>query len=161
MYHLLRSLFIFGGLTVSLLVHAESGVTSTEIKLGQSAAFTGPTAVLGTGMREGLLAAFAEINATGGVHGRKINLVAKDDGYEPERARANVTDLISKDDVFLIIGGVGTPTAMACVPVCEEAKVPFLAPFTGALRRPYNPFVIHLRASYEEEVERLVRFLVD
>ena len=142
---------------------AAPGVTPTEIKLGQTAVFDGPASALGLGMRTGLQAAFAEINDQGGIAGRKINLVTKDDGYEPTQAIANARALIQDEKAFLLIGGVGTPTASAIIPVCQESQVPFVAAFTGAgaLRSPVNPLVINLRASYGQEMERLAALLVD
>jgi Periplasmic binding protein len=74
--------------------HAEPGVFDNRIVFGQSAAFEGSAAALGLGMREGILAAFNEANATGGVTGRRLELVSYDDGYEPEKAIANTKRLI-------------------------------------------------------------------
>ena len=73
---------------------AEPGVGEDKILFGQSAAFQGPAAALGVGVREGILAAFHEANASGGVHGRRLELIARDDGYEPTRAIDNIKKLI-------------------------------------------------------------------
>jgi ABC-type branched-subunit amino acid transport system substrate-binding protein len=139
------------------------GVSDTEILLGQSCALTGPAAALGTGMKSGMLACFGKINSTGGINGRKIRLISKDDGYEPQRAITNTRELISQDKVFVLIGEVGTPTSKAVVPIAEEAKVPFVGPFTGAefLRNPFKKYVINVRGSYYEEMEKLAQYLVD
>ncbi|MCA3339915.1 MAG: ABC transporter substrate-binding protein [Roseomonas sp.] len=146
-------------------VMAQSGIFNDRIVFGQAAPLDGPAAALGTGMRDGILAAFAEANKAGGVHGRKLELIARDDGYEPTRS-ANVTrQLISEDNVFALIGPVGTPTSQAAQPIAAEAGVPFIGPFTGAefLRDAKLANVINLRASYfqetEEMVERLTRDL--
>src|SRR5215208_2324841 len=96
---------------VEIAAHAESGVSDDRIVFGQSAAFDGPAAALGLGMREGILAAFGEANAAGGVNGRRLELVSYDDGYEPERAIKNTNHLIKDDQVFTLIGEVGTPTS--------------------------------------------------
>ena len=140
----------------------EKGVTDTEILLGQSAALTGPASALGTGMKTGLEAAFAEINAAGGVHGRKFRLISKDDGYEPKRAIVHTTALINDDNVFAIIGTVGTPTAKALQPITTEAGVPLIGPFTGAgfLRNKENRNVVNLRATYDQETEEWIERLV-
>jgi branched-chain amino acid transport system substrate-binding protein len=144
-------------------VSAETGVSSSEIVLGQSCALTGPAEALGTGMRSGLNAYFAKVNAEGGVNGRTIRLISKDDGYEPERAIQNTKALLEQDRVFLLIGEVGTPTSKAVVPIAEEAKVPFFGPFTGAefLRNPFNKWVVNVRGSYYQEMENLANYLVD
>jgi ABC-type branched-subunit amino acid transport system substrate-binding protein len=142
---------------------AAQGVTDKEILLGQAAAMKGQAAGLGTGMQAGLQVWFDKVNGKGGVHGRKINLTSVNDGYEPERCVQAVKMLIEKSNVFAIIGGVGTPTAKVAIPVCTDAKVPFVGAFTGAelLRSPYNRYVVNLRASYYQETEQLAQYLVD
>jgi ABC-type branched-subunit amino acid transport system substrate-binding protein len=159
------SFFIFFFLFTAAPLHAEDGVFPDKIVFGQTAATDGPASALGIGMRDGMLAAFKEANDAGGVNGRKLELIARDDGYEPERAIVNAKTLINDDNVFALVGGVGTPTANAILPIVTMAKVPFIGPFTGAefLRSPFNRFVVNLRASYwqetEEWVERLTKDL--
>jgi ABC-type branched-subunit amino acid transport system substrate-binding protein len=113
-------------------------------------------------MKKGMLMYFDRINAEGGVAGRKIELVTRDDGYDPAKAAANTKALIDDEKVFSLIGYVGTPTSNAALPIFTEAKVPFFAPFTGAeaLRNPLNREIFHIRASYFDETERIVGFLV-
>ncbi len=132
------------------------------IVLGQSCALSGPAENLGLEMRAGLLAAFSKINSEGGVNGRDIVLISRDDGYEPDRAIRNTRNLIQEENVFMLIGEVGTPTSEAVVPLVEEWKVPFFAPFTGAelLRVPFRKYVINVRASYFQEMERLASYLI-
>lgn len=114
-------------------------------------------------MRAGLQAAIANINDTGGVKGRDILLRSMDDGYEPDRAIKNTLQLIQDDQVFLLIGEVGTPTSKAIVPIIEQYKIPFFAPFSGAelLRNPFHRYVINVRASYYQEMEALTSYLTD
>jgi len=140
---------------------AESGVFEDKIVFGQSAAFKGPAAALGLEMRQGILSAFEEANAAGGVNGRKLMLVSYDDGYEPNKAIDNTRKLIREDNVFALIGEVGTPTSKAVQPIASEAGVPFIGPFTGAefLRDPYKRTVINVRASYYQETEAMVERL--
>ena len=139
----------------------DPGVFEDRIVFGQSAAFTGPAGQLGIGMRHGIEAAFAEINRAGGVNGRRLELVTRDDTYEPELAIANTTELIEEENVFALIGAVGTPTSRSAVPVAEMGGVPYIAPFTGAafLRDPKLRSVINLRASYNQETEEMVERL--
>jgi ABC-type branched-subunit amino acid transport system substrate-binding protein len=141
--------------------HAEPGVFDDRIVFGQSAAFEGPAAALGLGMREGILAAFNEANATGGANGRRLELVSYDDGYEPEKAIANTKRLIDEDGVFALVGEVGTPTSNAAQPIATEAGVPFIGPFTGAafLRDPSLGNVINVRGSYDQETEAWIEHL--
>jgi ABC-type branched-subunit amino acid transport system substrate-binding protein len=140
---------------------AEPGITPDRILLGQAAALEGPAAELGRGMREGLAAAFAEVNRAGGLRGRRLELLARDDGYEPTRAVEVTRRLIEEDRVFALVGPVGTPTSQAAQPVAAAAGVPFVGPFTGAefLRDPKLGNVVNLRASYFQETEAMVERL--
>ncbi|MCB1917250.1 MAG: ABC transporter substrate-binding protein [Rhodocyclaceae bacterium] len=137
---------------------AVTGVTDDRVVLGQSAALSGPAEALGREMRLGAKLYFDQINAAGGVHGRRIELRSLDDGYEPDRAAANTRLLIEREQVFALFGYVGTPTSKAALPVFTEAKVPFVAPFTGAelLRQPFNRLIFNLRASYYDETAKIV-----
>ena len=148
-------------LIADVSARAEPGVTDDKIVFGQSAAFDGPAAALGLGMREGILAAFNEANASGGVNGHKLELTSYDDGYEPERAIANTKRLINDDAVFALVGEVGTPTSNAAQPIATEAGVPFIGPFTGAgfLRDPALKNVINIRGSYGQETEAWIEHL--
>jgi ABC-type branched-subunit amino acid transport system substrate-binding protein len=146
----------------AVTAHAETGVTDTAILIGQSAAFSGPAQELGLEMRQGAKLVFDSVNAQGGIHGRKIQLIAHDDGYEPERAAANTRKLINEDRVFALFGYVGTPTSQAALPIFTEAKVPFIGAFTGAqlLREPFNRHIFNVRASYFDETEKIIEQLV-
>ncbi len=134
------------------------GVSDTAIVLGQSGPFTGPSAQLGLQFNIGAQLYLEQINAQGGVHGRRIEIQRLDDGYEPERCVANTKQFIA-DGVFGLFGYVGTPTSLAALPLATAAKLPFFAPFTGAqaLREPFNRYVIHVRASYFDETAAIVR----
>jgi branched-chain amino acid transport system substrate-binding protein len=148
-------------LAVSTVAFGETGVSDDAIVFGQSAAFKGPASALGIGMRDGLLAAFNEANQASGVHGRLLRLVYYNDGYEPEKAIENTIRLIEEDEVFALIGEVGTPTSNAVQPIATEREMPFIGPFTGAafLRHPSLQNVINVRASYGQETETWVEYL--
>ena len=137
---------------------AETGVTDRKILLGQSAAFSGPAAQLGLQLYSGAKVYFDQVNATGGVYGRKIEIIQKDDKYEADLAAANTKALIENEAVFALFGYVGTATSNAALPIFTQAKVPFFAPYTGAqsLREPLNRQVFNIRASYNDETEYLV-----
>jgi ABC-type branched-subunit amino acid transport system substrate-binding protein len=128
--------------------------------VGQSAALSGPAAQLGIQMNAGARLWFDQVNASGGIQGQTIELRAADDGYEPDRCKAN-TEKFIKDDAFALLGYVGTPTCAAALPVINEEKIPFFGPFTGAeiLRDPFSRSVFHLRASYYDETELIVKQL--
>src|SRR6202171_1477456 len=141
----------------------ETGVSADRILFGQAAALEGPSSALGRGMRQGILAAFAEVNAKGGVHGRRLELVSRDDGYDPDRSVVQTTRLIEQDRVFALIGAVGTPTTTATVPIANARNVPFIGPFTGAafLRVPELHNVVSIRAGYGAEAETWIKHLTE
>ncbi len=128
--------------------------------LGQSAPTTGAAAQLGIQMHHGAKLYFDQFNAQGGLSGRPVELRLLDDGYEPERCKAN-TEQFLRDDAFALLGYVGTPTSLAALPLVNQARIPFFGPFTGAqaLREPLSRWVFHVRASYFDETALIVRQL--
>ena len=134
----------------------------SRIVLGQSAAFSGPAMQLGTQFHAGARLWFDQLNAKGGVGGRQVEIRHLDDGYEPDRCVANTEKLI-KDEVFALFGYIGTPTSLAALPLATSARVPFIAPFTGAmgLREPFKREAFHLRASYDDETALIVKQLIE
>jgi ABC-type branched-subunit amino acid transport system substrate-binding protein len=152
------SLIVAGALSGAGFAFAETGVTDTEVKLGMVNAQSGPAQGLGKGMLAGAKAVFDEVNAKGGVHGRKVKLVVGDDGYEPEKAIEATLKMIEEEKVFSLFGYVGTPTANAVIPIVKEMKVPLVGLFTGAmtLRQPVTREIFNVRASYDDEAEALV-----
>ena len=139
------------------------GVTDSEIRFGISAPFTGPAKELGQNMKLGIEAAFNAANANGGVYGRQLRLVAADDGYEPARTAATMKQLYERDQVFGLVGNVGTPTAVVALPYALDRKMLFFGAFTGAglLRNdPPDRYVFNYRASYAEETAAVVNYLV-
>ena len=149
------------GILVWLYTQKNNDIVGKQIVLGQSCALSGPAAQLGRQMMKGATACFSFINSKGGVHGRTIRLITQDDFYEPDYARRNTLELITRQHVFAMFGEVGTPTSKAALPVAQKYHVPFLMPFTGAefLRNPPSPLVVNLRNSYYAETEALVEYL--
>jgi branched-chain amino acid transport system substrate-binding protein len=142
---------------------AVRGVSDSEIRFGISAPLTGPAKELGQHMKQGIEAAFNVANAKGGVYGRQLRLVAADDGYEPTRTAATMKQLYEKDQVFGLVGNVGTPTAVVALPYALDRKMLFFGAFTGAglLRNdPPDRYVFNYRASYAEETAAVVNYLV-
>ncbi|MDM0114710.1 ABC transporter substrate-binding protein [Variovorax sp. J22R133] len=133
--------------------------SETPIVLGQSAPFSGPAAQLGIQFYEGAKLMFDQHNAQ---PGRDVEIKFLDDGYEPDRCAANTKKLL-EEDVFGLFGYIGTPTSLAALPMAVKEKVPFIAPFTGAmsLRDPFQKNVFHLRASYNDETAVIVRQLTN
>jgi branched-chain amino acid transport system substrate-binding protein len=134
--------------------------SESKIVLGQSAAFTGAAAQLGLQFNAGAKVYFDQLNATGGIGRRPIELIALDDGYEPDRCAENTRTLIAQD-VMALFGYIGTPTSLVALPLAVDGRVPFVAPFTGAisLRQPMHKNAFHLRASYDDETALIVKQL--
>lgn len=134
-----------------------------DIILGSSLPLSGPAEGLGTELKAGYDAYFAKINGAGGIKGSKIIVKAKDDQYEPRNTSTNSTELAEKEKVFALFGYVGTPTTQVALPVVDKNNIPLFGMFTGAgiFRNPINKNVFNVRASYNEEAERLASFFVD
>ncbi len=161
---LIRSIIVgFSTLWLAATALATVGVTDSEILIGSSLVLSGPTQDLGQGMKSGYELVINKVNAAGGIHGRKIKLVVKDDKYEPLVSNENTKALVNNDKVFSLFGYVGTPTTNASVPVINESKLPLLGMFTGAeiFRKPVNPLLFHVRASYYQETEKLVKHFTE
>lgn len=139
------------------------GVSDTIIRLGTSSALTGHAGSLGSQYLQGALVYFNEINSQGGVAGRKIEVVALDDQYNPTKTVANTQKLINDEKVFALFNYVGTPTSVAVKPIVHSAEIPLLGLFTGAeaLRQPLSRHIFHLRDSYYSEAEGAVHYFVD
>lgn len=146
--------------TVALAAVPTLRAQGERILLAQSAPFSGPAAQLGIQFHQGAKLYFEQVNAQGGIHRRNVELVKLDDGYEPDRCAENTRKLIAEDPLALF-GYIGTPTSLAALPIATQARMPFFAPFTGAmgLRQPFNRYAFHLRASYNDETELIVRQL--
>ncbi len=139
------------------------GVSPTEVTFGMSAAFSGTAKELGRQTRLGFEVAFAGANDAGGIAGRKLHLVALDDNNEPKRAVAVVRELVEAKRVFALVGTVGSAAIQAYLPYLQEKGILMFGSLSGAdfLRNdPPDRWVFNFRASYAEETEALVRYLV-
>ncbi|MBC7474683.1 MAG: ABC transporter substrate-binding protein [Candidatus Sericytochromatia bacterium] len=152
-------------LTLSLTTSsfAENTSSDTDLKIGMSTALTGKNSFLGTSFLEGANSYINLVNEQGGIKGKKLKIIARDDKYEPDTAIINVYNLSKKDKVFCLLGDVGTPTTMAIKSLLKREKLPLIAPLTGAkrLRNPVHPYIINYRASYGQEVETFLKGAVD
>jgi branched-chain amino acid transport system substrate-binding protein len=137
------------------------GVGARSVLFGQSAPLTGSNAELGNDIRNGALAYFRKVNEAGGLHGRKLELLSLDDANQVPRAEANTAKLIQEDRVFALFGYASATLSRPALPFVEKHQVPFLAPFTGAdPMRVFNRHVYNLRASYADELEKIVEHFV-
>ena len=132
-----------------------------DIVLGQSASFSGSFSEQAIAYRDGALLYFDEVNRRGGIHGRKIRLVSRDDRYDVNLALSNTSKLIDEDRAFALVLYTWTPIARAVIPVAAERRIPFFAPYSGAtdVYRSGSPYVFTIRASYFAELEMIVRHL--
>lgn len=149
------------GLTLMGMVQgapAGQGVTNDEITIGQSAGFSGTVSEEVKQATAGANAYFDLVNKQGGVNGRRITLKSLDDGFDPERTMANTRKLIDEDVLALFLYR-GTPTTEAIVPMVKDAKIPLIAPISGAnsLRNPPQHYIFNVRTAYREEVQALAR----
>jgi len=133
------------------------GVTPDRIKIGSCNALTGPASFLGMQMVIGAKAYFSMVNAQGGVNGRKLELVTKDDGYEADKAEP-CWESLQKADVFAAAFFVGTPTGLKYIPLAETSHTPIVGLFTGAeaLIDPVHRSIFNIRASYFDETREQV-----
>ena len=144
------ALFGFAGLAAA---------ANDDIVIGQSAPITGSNADLGQDIRNGALAYFRKVNAHGGIRGHKITLLTLDDHNDAKVAGANAKTLVEKEGAVALFGFASATLSLPAMPTVESAKVPFFAPFTGAdTIRKQNNFVYTVRATYADEIEKLVGF---
>lgn len=139
------------------------GVTDREIRFGMVGPFSGASKELGREMKLGIDTAFDRANDEGGIDGRMLHLISADDGYEPTRTLDAMKQLYDKDQVFGFIGNVGTPTAAVAIPYALERRTLFFGAFTGSniLRNdPPDRYVFNYRASYAEETDAVVHYLI-
>ena len=133
---------------------------SQNLRIGQTAALTGPLAFPFVEMNKGIAAAFQEVNDKGGIDGRMLEMVSLDDVGMPAKAAENTRQLIEKDQVLTMFACGGTTSVMGALQVLVPAKVPLIAPATGSdALRPFNPLVFHTRASYAQELNKIARQL--
>ncbi len=144
------------------------GVTPSEIALGTHQDLSGPVKGWGVAVANGMKMAVDEINAAGGIQGRKIKLVVEDSGYDPKRAVLASQKLIEKDQVFSMVGPMGSPTVLAAQDIVLEAGVPQLFPLTAAQftfkfdpAKPQERLKFNNLLPYVESTRAAVKYMVD
>src|SRR6201993_1185469 len=133
------------------------GVTENSVLIGSCSALDGPARFLGNQTVLGATTYLHSINDDGGVYGRKVQLLAFDDGYDPDKAPACFKRM-AREGVFALGFFVGTPTAKVYVPMAQEEKIPVVGLFTGAqlLYEPLKHYIVNVRASYYDETREQV-----
>jgi len=156
---------LFGALLIATTVSAQAadpGVTDSEIKLGQTMPYSGSAS--GYGIMGRVEAAYYEmINAKGGVNGRKIRFISLDDGYSPAKTVEQTRKLAEQEEVFAIVGSLGTPTNSAVQRYLNDRKVPQVFISTGASKwdNPKNfPYTISLYPPYRLEAQTFAKYLL-
>ncbi len=135
------------------------GVTKTTILIGQSGPMSGSNREFGEDIRDGVLAYFNKVNAAGGVNGRKLELITLDDANDAKRSGENGRILIEQRGVLALFGYASATLSLPALPFVEKNRLPFVGPFTGAEpMRKFNRYVYNIRASYADELEKIVEF---
>jgi branched-chain amino acid transport system substrate-binding protein len=145
---------------VAMVTTLSGTLASAQIVIGQTAGFTGAVAASVKETTDGAKLYFDAVNARGGVNGQKIELISLDDKFDPKLALENAKKLIDQGVVSLFLNR-GTPHTQALMPLLNDAKVPLVAPSTGAmvLHEPVHPWIFNVRATYQREAERAVAHL--
>jgi branched-chain amino acid transport system substrate-binding protein len=144
-------------------LNAQQGVTGTEIVIGEVEPLTGPPALLGVASSLGTKMAVAEVNAAGGINGRKIKYVLEDDGYVSARTIQGLRKVIDVDKAFAIVGLSGSGQTLAALPILEKSGLPTVltvAP-TGPVWQPPRKNIFAVGQDYAEGIRVLVRYLAD
>lgn len=146
---------------VTMSSHSENGITEKSILIGQTVGVTGTVAAPVKEMNEGANAYFSTVNQQGGIYGRKIQLLTLDDKFDPKLTLSNAETLITKERVFALFQGRGTPHTKGIMPMLAAHNIPLVAPSTGAtvLHEPVHRYVFNIRAKYHSEIEKVVEHL--
>src|SRR5882724_7742855 len=122
---------------------AVDGVTDTEILIGSHGPLTGPAAYIGIGARSGLQLAIDEVNAKGGIHGRKLRVLFEDDAFSPTKALGAVKKLIEDNKVFMIFGASGSNPTLGTLDYLRESKVLTYVSISSApaVTRPFSKYI--------------------
>lgn len=147
--------------TVPSIFAAESGVSDGEILLGQSAVLSGPLGYSMQGFNAGARLVIDQLNAQGGIAGRRLRLISLDDELKPERAVGNYKALLAEHKVFAFFGGVGSGTIAGAAPILMESNAPLIGNFalSDAAREKARGAAYFVRATYGREATKLVQHL--
>lgn len=148
---------------LALAQGAPQGVTDTEVLVGSHQDLSGPVASLGSPLRDGMQLAVDDLNAAGGVHGRRLRLLVEDTGFDPKRAVLATEKLVRQDKIFALIGSLGSATVQASMPVALEAGVPVLFSGTPAdfNYTPFHKLKFAGSITYSDQVRALVKHAVE
>lgn len=155
----MNAVSLFRGLAALVSVISLHAVANDTIVVGHSGPISGGNAEFGNDIRNGAQAYFAKVNAAGGIGGKKIELVTLDDKNDRKTAGENARKLVEQNKAVALFGFASATLSLDAMPIVAEKKVPFIAPFTGAdVMRKQSPYVFTLRASYEDELGKILNF---
>src|ERR1700759_696940 len=140
----------------------QRGVTPTEITFGMHTDLSGVAATYGVSSSNGVKMRFEEVNAAGGIAGRKLKVIVEDQGYQVPKAVQACNKLINRDKVFAFVAPLGTPMNNACFKDQFAAGVPNLFPLSAA-RSMYEPFErlkFYGAASYTDQIRSGIEYFV-
>ena len=138
------------------------GVSATEIVLGTHQDLSGPLVAWGEGVRNGLIMGLEEINAKGGIHGRRLRLVVEDNGYDPRKAVLATRKLLGRDRIFAMVSPLGSPTSLASMPLVLRRGVLHLFPFSAArgVFEPLHPLKFSTFTPYYDTIGAGLRYVM-
>lgn len=147
---------------VSLAQAETQGVSKNEIVIGTIQDLSGPIVAYSKPVVNGMRMRVEEINAAGGIHGRKLKLVVEDSGYDPKKAVLAQQKLLQRDKVFAMMGTIGTPVVAATMPLVLEKKLNHLFPLTGAAftYQPVQKYKFQMFAPYTDTVHAALRHMI-
>ena len=157
-----KIIFLMGIMILGASAGHAAETVGNVIKIGMVNDQTGPNKGAGRAMKVGVQAYFKSINEKGGVNGRTIELVNADDQYVPDKTVDGLQKLVDEQKIFAVVGTVGTSNGVSILDMVKEFKLPFVAPRSGAanFRTPVIREVVNIRASHQEELDKLVDLLV-
>jgi ABC-type branched-subunit amino acid transport system substrate-binding protein len=153
---------LLAGLLAWGAAQTRPGVTDTEIRIGTWGPQSGPAAAWGT-VITAIDAYFRWVNDQGGIHGRNLVLVSRDDGYDPARSVAAVRELNDRERVFAFVGGIGTANGLAVMPIVKREGIPWVSPSTGStvFARESDGLIFATFTNYEVESALMTRYAVE
>jgi ABC-type branched-subunit amino acid transport system substrate-binding protein len=151
---------IAAAVPATAVAQAPQGITDTEIVIGTHQDLSGPVAALGGPLRDGMVLAVEDINAAGGIHGRKLRLVVEDTSFDPKKAVLATQKLLTQDKVFAMVAPLGTAPTQASMPLMLERGVPLLFAGTPAdfTYTPFHKLKFALSSPYGEQVRAQVKW---
>lgn len=148
---------------LSAVARAETGVTDEEIRIGMWTPLSGPVSLLGQSARDGVEVWVREVNAKGGIHGRKIKLIVYDDNGSPQEAQASIRRLLNDDKVFMLIGGSTSGATLPVRHVITREKVPFVSSISSNvnLMNPFSRYIFRIYANEIHQAYAIVDWMIE